>query len=556
MSAASPRSGDETVVEYRFVAGRYHATPWGSHVNEGLLEWPPSPFRILRALVATGFSRLGWRGIEGAARELFDHLAASPPSYALPAGTTSHTRHYMPPFKGSTTKVIDAFLRFSTESRMHVRYPTGLPDASRAVLASLLKVQPYLGRAEAWVEAELLEAAPDGLVWLAPDSQPPGAGFERVELLAPEDARSYSEWRTHRVAKDIAATEVEERAKASAKGKPFKSLPKKELDRIEGRLPSGVVDALLQDTATLRREGWSQPPGTRWIGYFREVQATVPRLVAASPRRSVERPTAALIAVSSDTKNVDIFPSLANAVRVTDAIHKTLARKASDGRASSWLTGLSGTGEKIPGHKHASLLPLTLGRREVRIDHVLAHCPMGFDDDAREALFQLRETFAKDLPKLYMTIAGLGTIESFRETVPLARAAKAFRSVTPFIPSRFLKAKGGDALLGQVQRELRQRDLPEATRVEVEVTLDGGRYLPAAAAVTGRYAADLVVQSGLMLERPCPRFRNFIRARASRPPPSTLGLSLRLEFAELVSGPLALGYGSHFGLGLFETEPE
>ena len=36
----------------RFTAGRYSATPWGHQVNEGLIEWPPSPWRLLRALVA------------------------------------------------------------------------------------------------------------------------------------------------------------------------------------------------------------------------------------------------------------------------------------------------------------------------------------------------------------------------------------------------------------------------------------------------------------------------------------------------------------------------
>jgi len=31
---------------------------------------------------------------------------------------------------------------------------------------------------------------------------------------------------------------------------------------------------------------------------------------------------------------------------------------------------------------------------------------------------------------------------------------------------------------------------------------------------------------------------------------------LELEFPEPLEGPLALGYGSHFGLGLFVTERE
>ena len=36
----------------RFPAGRYHATPWGRHVNEAALAWPPEPLRMLRALIA------------------------------------------------------------------------------------------------------------------------------------------------------------------------------------------------------------------------------------------------------------------------------------------------------------------------------------------------------------------------------------------------------------------------------------------------------------------------------------------------------------------------
>jgi CRISPR-associated protein Csb2 len=46
--------------ELRFPGGRYHATPWGTHVNEGQIEWPPSPWRLARALLAVGFTRLGW----------------------------------------------------------------------------------------------------------------------------------------------------------------------------------------------------------------------------------------------------------------------------------------------------------------------------------------------------------------------------------------------------------------------------------------------------------------------------------------------------------------
>jgi CRISPR-associated protein Csb2 len=70
-----------------FPAGRYHATPWGRHVNEGVPEWPPSPWRLLRALIAT------WRRkcpdlSETVVRRLLEHLLPPPMFYLPPASPT------------------------------------------------------------------------------------------------------------------------------------------------------------------------------------------------------------------------------------------------------------------------------------------------------------------------------------------------------------------------------------------------------------------------------------------------------------------------------------
>lgn len=66
-------------VKLRFPGGRYHATPWGHHVNEGRIEWPPSPWRLLRAFIACGFTSQGWDEVPPIARRLIDKLAAIPP---------------------------------------------------------------------------------------------------------------------------------------------------------------------------------------------------------------------------------------------------------------------------------------------------------------------------------------------------------------------------------------------------------------------------------------------------------------------------------------------
>ncbi|HXF72700.1 MAG TPA: type I-U CRISPR-associated protein Cas5/Cas6, partial [Actinomycetota bacterium] len=47
-----------TAISVRLISGRFHATPWGRHVNEAALEWPPSPWRLVRA-VAAGLARIG-----------------------------------------------------------------------------------------------------------------------------------------------------------------------------------------------------------------------------------------------------------------------------------------------------------------------------------------------------------------------------------------------------------------------------------------------------------------------------------------------------------------
>ncbi len=552
MSRGTDGSLEATTLAFEFTGNRYHATPWGSHVNEGLVEWPPSPWRILRALVSTGFTRLGWTGVEGAARELFELLGSVPPEYMLPAGSSGHSRHYMPIAGGNTTKVIDTFLRFPSDARtLYVRFRTGLPEASREVLSQLLRSLGYLGRAESWVEARLVNDDVDG-EWIVQTDRAPGPGYERVELLALDVAGDFREWRKRYVERALQEVEKTERAKADAKGKAFKSVPKKDIERIEGKVPTTVVDALLQDTPTLRREGWSQPPGTRFVSYFRKTAAVVPSVVSGSRRSSV-RPTAALWAISSDTKSVELLPSLKNVVRFTHFLHEAIASKADGATDVSWLTGKV-DGVAIQGHRHISLLPLALDARPGRFDHVLALCPMGFDEAALDALRKVRKAYGQGLPDLFISMVGIGDLSVFGSKVDIARRARVFRSVTPFVPSRHLKEKGGDTLLGQVRKELEYRGLRADVEVEV-ATGESGSFVPADVIKLGRFASDLrIIQQDEQL-RPTPTFRGFVTRRRDRTPPAELCLSLRLRFPEEVQGPIALGYGAHFGLGLFAPEP-
>src|SRR5690625_2334978 len=110
-------------IAFRFVAGRHHATPWGQHVNEADVEWPPSLWRLLRALVAVWHRKLDHEDYpESRLVELIEALSEVDPLYQLPAAVHAHSRHYMPAPQ-RTALVFDAFLRVDRKSDLVVAWP-------------------------------------------------------------------------------------------------------------------------------------------------------------------------------------------------------------------------------------------------------------------------------------------------------------------------------------------------------------------------------------------------------------------------------------------------
>jgi len=148
-----------TAIALRFPAGQFHATPWGRHVNEGVPEWPPSPWRLLRTLVAVWKIRAPDLE-EPAVRRVLEQLTAEP-LFHLPRATTGHTRHYMRWYKkGPTdqTLIFDAFVCLSSREEVVVVWPEAeLELADRDLLQRLLENFGFLGRSESWCEARLLD---------------------------------------------------------------------------------------------------------------------------------------------------------------------------------------------------------------------------------------------------------------------------------------------------------------------------------------------------------------------------------------------------------------
>ncbi|WP_437743763.1 type I-U CRISPR-associated protein Csb2 [Sorangium sp. So ce1504] len=551
----------------RFLSGSYHATPWGRHLNEGDIEWPPSPWRLCRAFLATGFARLGWTAVPPEGQTLLERLAASPPVYHLPPASTGHPRHDMPLDKNVAAKELDAFsfVERGGDAVLGISWDVEPTAAERALFDALADRSSYLGHAESWVAAEVTEVFPEHLSPCRASECAPGPGYERIALLAPLSAAEYAAFRRERVG-GRGGAEQEEPTRRGARA-PKKSAASKEDAKLEALYPADLLAALLKASDDLQRDGWSQPPGSRWLSYWRQGDAlakTSTRPVKGAHQRA-QRQDTALLALSSDTARREVLPRPADALLCMEVLHAALVRKSDRGDGSGpspCLTGKDAHRVPLKGHRHAWLLPASLGSED-HFDHVLVHAAMELDERTREALSGVRKLFRKDICTL-VTLVETGLREDFEQAVPYVRAAKVWKSVLPFVPPRHLKRQGANSLEGQVQAELASRGLPQAERIEVE--LDGGDYSAASDFwdVWHRRHIGEIRLAGPEEGAPLPeaplatRWRHFRTARALNPeqrPPIAASLGLRLTFAEPVRGPIALGYASHFGLGAMAPSP-
>lgn len=529
----------------RFPSRRYHATPWGHHVNEGLIEWPPSPWRLLRALLSAGYSKLNWptTGSPAVARSLIEKLASVLPRYHLPGAVGTHSRHYMPMARfrhdrEETTLVFDTWAQVDDE--LAVRWDMNLSREESAVLADLARELGYLGRSESWVECALTS---DDLDESGFDVRPVdrkdrrGRGWEEVPLLSAVSKDEYAKWRAEAVQQALAAI-----PSTNAKNKPLTDAQRrKRAAAIELAHPIDIVDCLQVETSWLHELGWSQPPGSRKVFYWRRSDA----LETAAPRPKVRTRRArsvecTLLAMATSSGNNHALPSVTRVLPQAELLHQALNAHAMRlAGHSPVLSGCSADRQPLKApHQHAHLLHLDLDD-DGHLDHVLIWAPMGLDSDAQAAVRAVRRTFTKGrtIP-LRLAVAGEG---SRRDLTSLPASvgdglralfggaelrAKQWRSLTPFVPPRHLKKNGRNTLTGQISAELRARGFAEPESV---VVLDPHSDVSALHA------------------------RHFIRKRRSGPlPPVDCGFALELTFAMPVAGPLVLGYASHFGLGLFK----
>jgi CRISPR-associated protein Csb2 len=228
-------------------------------------------------------------------------------------------------------------------------------------------------------------------------------------------------------------------------------------------------------------------------------------------------------------------PRLTVALALADCIHQALVKHS--GQAPVFAGKQDG--RPLVGHRHAHVLCEANGRYD-SISHISVFAPAGFDESARRALDTLATAGVWGFGKgdLRLVLLGTGTPESFPDS-RLFNSSCVWRSLTPFVSTRHPKLfRDGRPKLGadgwpigsprhDLRRLLTEAGFPMPAKVEElrEVAVNSRRLRPLEFQVERRHGGG---------------------TRAHQPP-----TSFQVTFVEPVRGPLAFGYGAHFGLGLF-----
>ncbi|KIG18939.1 hypothetical protein DB30_06550 [Enhygromyxa salina] len=501
-----------------FTAGRYHATGWDHHVNEGVAEWPPAPWRILRALVAASYRLADHE--RGGVSELLERLTPLP-VYRLPAASTAHLRHYMPT-DNKPVKVLDTFVAVGDGARapaeVLVWWPgLELTDPERELLGRLLQHVAYLGRAESWVEIAVADVDESQTPNARPQAFDEPANVQTVRLLTVQSTEELAAWRERWL------------EAVPAKGKGKSPTP-----------PASVWDVLNVSTAELQRERWSQAPGSCWVDYRLEEP---PRVRPRARRAKQTGPSGAVFLLESAVR-----PSADQTLVIAERMRSTVMALANKrtGAVPWQFSGKDHNDAPLTGHEHAYFLPLARRDRDGRelIDRVLIWARDGFAPDTWASLQQLAASGRRlrgqaDEHPLELILAGYGGFDQLRALLPVNAAhplegswlgpSRTWVSATPFVPPRFTKSRRNqliDTPEDQLRWLLREvLGVPEHEVSEIET----------------EESKDTFGWSRFVRVRKKDRSRTAARA----------GSGFRITFTKPVCGPIALGYGAHFGLGLF-----
>lgn len=409
-------------IEFSFPLGRYHATSPGTTANEAKVEWPPSPWRILRAMVSV-WKRRQPSLADAQVVPLLDQLAG-PCLFQLPTGARGHTRHYLVGDE-TTFLTVDAFASVAKGAGLIAWWPEAeLTNEQRGIVGQLCAELTYLGRAESLCDARLLDHHEH--TDIRPNSTPgnQSASDQSIRLLTPERPLSLS---------DLCI----------------------EWSQLRGNAKTRSVT----------------PPRAHYIDYTTPA-ADVSRTRSPSPRPTAPVNAVRFALISSNPDRRDPRPRLSDTLTYTTAL-RAAAQSAfgslNEKSASPALSGRNGD-QLNQGHDHAHYLAVSdhQDRIEARkITSLVIWAPGGFTKAELTALGSVHHLHGFDhVPGFSSTsllVTGFGDVTDVAPE--LCNESRTFVSETASVPGRHPKGQRTweEQLHLELTNALNDRGLPTAS---------------------------------------------------------------------------------------------
>lgn len=498
------------VLEQKFLTGRYNASRWNqSPFEDSHGEWPPSPWRLLRTLLARWFEYAREMGDwnTNARDQVLALLASSPPEFRLPTEVT-HTsdwssrgiRQYQPtsleksdPKKGQpwlrrpqTTLIIDSFAIIPRDANVVWIWKsinTEERSAEVRLLDCLLRRITYFGRAES---LSLFTRRGDAGVTASPNCSLHQDFFTGSPVLIAD--------------------------------------PGKQLN----------LEVLLASTDDRILRGHRIPPGTTW--WYAE------RPAPARPKTIIARPAFRPRTMLHFAIGGRVLPTPESWIRISERFRGTVlkelarmlnptARRFEDLSEEervhySLMSGKSSSTEALQG-AHLHLRMWVLPDEKGHASRLVCFRQVPFDEREQEAFLRASRS---PVSWQYGNPDWMLRIVPLTDATPLPRncfgSSQKWESVSPYVPSRHVLGRNGQPRPGrsvevQVQDDLKLAGFPEA---KVSVNVDSQKWVKVHA----------------------PK-----RLRAGQTNELKLGYRVQLEFGLSVQGPICIGHSSHFGLGVF-----
>lgn len=505
------------IIEQQFPLGRFHATRWNQgSFGDAYGEWPPSPWRLLRALAMRWFQYARETGdVDTTIRNsLLQSLATSLPAYSLPPSSSRGPalKQYQPTEVKFSKGAKDAEVRKAVTSLVEDHYRAVPPDESifwswekpdlaephQQLLTRLLERTLYFGRAESYSRLRHVTTLP--------------AGAEVNCRLEKHDTGAMTPVLVH--------------------------LPEHPLD----------LAGLLASTDDKELKGRSIPPGTAW--YY----ARVPRQPVSVLRTTPRMKYPAHLSCIQFAVGGHVFPPLRRWVKITDRFRGRVIRQLagyiapeSQGHYNlltpeqkdklALICGKDGQEQLLRGHRHAFFL-LCPDKNGLPTRLVVWRSSPFTSDEVKALLAASEFAVAWDngVPEWRVRLVPLP-----HET-PAPRGflseARVWETATPFVPPsgrhRFRKngrERPGESIERLLTKLLLNENKPAPERVTVFEDSQDAEWI------------------NLHETRNRRMLKADIRTPRARP-----GFRVRLEFPSPVAGPVILGDSCHFGLGLFVPE--